>query len=132
MQITLQHNEIEKALQAFVLQHVAPQANAQIAVTLKAGRGERNFSAIVDIVPHGQPLPKHDVDTAKTTAKAPATSKAVKASDAPGQAAEAAPTVVEEAVAETTGEEAVSVEEAAPEPIPAGTPAAKSIFAQQG
>lgn len=69
MQITLQHTELEKAIQAFVLQHVAPQSNAQVIVTLRAGRGEKNFSAVVDIIPHGQAMPRHEATPGALTTK---------------------------------------------------------------
>ena len=53
MQIMLDHAEIEKAIKQYVSTHAVTQPNANIQVSLRAGRGERNFTATIDILPAG-------------------------------------------------------------------------------
>lgn len=51
MQITLNQEEIELALDAFVRSQITVSSNQKIVFDLKAGRGESGFSATLDIVP---------------------------------------------------------------------------------
>lgn len=53
MQIMLDHAEIEKAIKQYVSTHAVTQPNANIQVSLRAGRGERNFTATIDILAAG-------------------------------------------------------------------------------
>ena len=51
MQITLNHDEILEALDAYVRTQIAIAPGQQVTIDLKAGRGENGFSATLDIVP---------------------------------------------------------------------------------
>lgn len=69
MQITLDHSEIEKAIKQYVVTHAMPQPNAQISITMKAGRGERGYSCIVNIVPLGVSNPVSEKEVVDKPAK---------------------------------------------------------------
>ena len=51
MQITLNQEEIETALIAYVRSTISIADNYEIAVDLKAGRGEHGYAATLDITP---------------------------------------------------------------------------------
>lgn len=77
MQITLNHDEILEALDAYVRTQIAIAPGQQVTIDLKAGRGENGFSATLDIVPAAR---------SKTVIPAPSqsTSQSLGCSDAPG------------------------------------------------
>lgn len=69
MQITLNQDEIESALRAHITSQVNIREDQELALELKAGRGENGFSAILDIrTPTSEPA-------AEPAAKEPAVKK---------------------------------------------------------
>ena len=49
MQITLNQDEIEDAIRAYVHQQLVIQDNQEVTIDLKAGRGDNGFTATLDI-----------------------------------------------------------------------------------
>ena len=153
MQITLNHDEILEALDAYVRTQIAIAPGQQVAIDLKAGRGENGFSATLDIVPaKAAPVAESFAATcsapvnAVTTKPAAATQKtnpfgkigaaAKAASLTQVEPAEEAPETPEEPIQEELAteeleEDTEANEEAgeAPEPTPTA-PVKRSIFSQ--
>ena len=65
IQITLNQDEIFAALDAYVREQISVKDGMEVAIDMKAGRGENGYSATIDIVPAG---------TAKATPVAPVAS----------------------------------------------------------
>ena len=55
MQITLNHEEIEDAIETHVRGAISIAPNQEVTIDLKAGRGDNGFSAILDIRPSTRP-----------------------------------------------------------------------------
>ena len=49
MQITLNQDEIEEAIEAYVRGQISIALNQEVTIDLKAGRGDNGFSAVLDI-----------------------------------------------------------------------------------
>jgi hypothetical protein len=49
MQITLNQDEIEEAIEAFVRNQITISPNQEISIDLRAGRGDNGFSATLEI-----------------------------------------------------------------------------------
>jgi len=155
MQIILNQDEIEQAIDAYVRSQISINDDQEVAVELKAGRGENAFSATLDIR-QAQPktAPKKTATRSRPTAVEPAltnngdapVTRAISATPEDRQPPTPAATtsifsgtkadtvIVDEVASDTpeTEEDAVSVAEdltpVAAEEAPVAAPKPKSIF----
>jgi hypothetical protein len=131
MQITLNQDEIEEAIDAYVRGQITIGSNQQISIDLRAGRGDNGFSATLEIKARKAATPtpvKRSADVEPIQAR-PRAVEVAPVVTAPEAAADISETV-EEHVEEVAADAVEAAE--APEEVVAEAPRKGSIFNFKG